>query len=564
MNNTVNVLLVEDNEEHALLLRKMLVSNGWAAEFQINRAGTLSEGLDRMRQRDIGLILLDLTLPDSHGFGTFARLHSEAFDIPIIVLSGEGDESLAIRTVKEGAQDYLVKGHVDAHALLRSMHYALERNRVQIELEKAHRDLEQRVAERTAELSTANKKLEEEVVERKRAEDALLESNQQLAEAVGKLRETQEHVIQRERLHALGRMASGIAHDFNNALAPVVGFSELLLLRPEVLSDREKTMSYLEMIHTAATDSAKVVARLRDFYRYREEADALAPLSLNDLIPQVISITQPKWKDQALGGGINIKIQTDLQKLPNIFGNPAELREMLTNIVFNSVDAITEGGTITFRTYVEGERAVVQVIDDGLGMTDAVRTRCIEPFFSTKEEHGTGLGLGIVYGIVRRHEGMIDIESELGKGTTVTIKLPLYKDEKSPEKPAETAAPERSLRILVVEDETLVREVLTIYLTEDNHEVETAENGREGLEKFKAGHFDIILSDRAMPEMNGDQLAAAVKKINPSMPVVLLTGFGDLMIGAGEQPEGVDLVVSKPFNLNSLRDALAKGMNAYR
>lgn len=557
--NTVNVLLVEDNGEHQRMLRQMLTQSQ-AAHFHLVNIETLAEAMQRAQLPGIHLILLDLTLPDSDGLDTFLKMQSAARDTPIVVLSGSNDEALAIETVQHGAQDYLVKGHVDHGALIRSLRYALERKRAQHELQRARDQLEHRVAERTVEIQRANEALHNEIAERKRAEEAVRTSNRQLAEALEKLRATQEHIIQRERLHALGRMASGIAHDFNNALAPILGFSELLLLRPDALSDLAKTRNYLEMIHSAAEESAKIVARLREFYRYREEAEVVAPVPLNDLIQQVITLTQPRWKDQALAEGINIRIRTDLQNIPTVSGNEAELREMISNLVFNAIDAISRDGTITFRTFAREDVAVLEIADTGTGMTEDVRRRCIEPFFSTKEERGTGLGLGIVYGIVRRHEGAIEIDSELNQGTTVTITLPLYKEADTARRPAEAARSERPLRILVVEDEPLVREVITVYLTEDAHEIETAVNGREGLEKFKAGQFDLVLTDRAMPEMNGDALAAEIKKIAPGQPVILLTGFGDLMSGAGERPAGVDMVVSKPFTLSVLRDAIAKGV----
>ena len=140
-----------------------------------------------------------------------------------------------------------------------------------------------------------------------------MQSNKRLAEALKELRETQQQIIQQERLHALGRMASGIAHDFNNALAPILGFSELLLIRPELLENRDKTKSYLQMINTAAKDSATVVGRLREFYRYREHAEVSLPVVLNDLVQQVILLTQPKWKDRA-GWRINVKIHTGFPK----------------------------------------------------------------------------------------------------------------------------------------------------------------------------------------------------------------------------------------------------------
>jgi len=251
-------------------------------------------------------------------------------------------------------------------------------------------------------------------------------------------------------------------------------------------------------------------------------------------------------------------MKTELENIPTIAGNETELREMLFNVVFNAIDAIPKQGTITFLTSMRGEDALLQVVDNGTGMTEEVRSRCMEPFFSTKDKHGTGQGLGIVYGIVRRHDGTITIESGPGKGTTVSITLPLYREATLAAPPEPDGVMERPLHLLVVEDEPLVREVIEVYLREDKHLVETAANGREGLEKYRAGIFDVVMTDRSMPEVNGDVLAAEIKKINPHQRVILLTGYGDLMTGAGEKPEGVDLIVSKPFTFSSLRAAMAK------
>jgi len=560
-NNDVNVLLIENDFQQAELLKKVMAKSS-DPHFNLTHRNTLTGGLQWLKANEVHLVLLDLGMPpESEGFETFEKARAAAPDVPIIILSGNDDEELAIHTVQHGAQDYLVKGHDDnPHWLTRSMQYAIERKRTQQELKAAYDELEKRVIERTSELSKTNSDLEREVSERSRAEEALLQTNKRLAETLDELRKTQQQIIQQERLHALGRMASGIAHDFNNSLAPILGFSELLLIRPGILDDREKAKSYLQMIHTAAKDSAKVVSRLRDFYRYREQEEISLPVVLSDLVQQVILLTQPKWKDQSLAKGINISIQTDFNNVPTISGNESELREMLTNIMLNAVDAIVEqgDGSVTFRTFQRGPMVALQIVDTGAGMSEEVRLRCMEPFFSTKNDRGTGLGLGIVYGIVRRHGGKIDIGSEIGTGTMITIMLPIHRDVVLPEPPPVPVSEKRQLSILVVEDEPLVREVISVYLNIDKHQVETAVNGLEGLEKFRAGIFDLVLTDRAMPQMNGDQLAAAIKKINPTKPVILLTGFGDLMLGAGEQPDGVDLVLSKPFTMNQLRDAVAR------
>ena len=556
-NEVVNVLLIEDNEEHVQFLRQLLATSDLTT-FELHTAGNITQGIERLQDSGIDLILLDLSLPDSDGLETFIRVLEAAPDLPLVVLSGINDVALAIETVQLGAQDYLVKGHVDNHLLIRSLQYAVERKRVQLQLKRVNDSLEMRVKERTAALIESNTKLQQEVVERRRAEEALLDSNRQLSSALGQLQATQREIIQRERMHALGRMANGIAHDFNNALAPILGFSELLLMKPETIEDSKKVKNYVEIIHSAAKDSAKVVARLREFYRYRDEAEVFTPVVLNDLVLQVISLTQPRWKDQALAAGVNIDIRTEMANVPTVPGNESELREMLVNLVFNAVDAIPKRGTITIRTEQQGRWVVVSVSDDGIGMSEEVKTRCLEPFFSTKDDQGTGLGLGSVYGIVRRHEGEIDIQSEAGRGTTISVSLPIEKAAKPPEAPKPRPAAGATLRILVVEDEPLVREVLSVYLAEDKHEVTVAENGRDGLEKYQAGTFDLVMTDRAMPEMNGDELAREIKKLNPQQPLLLLTGFGDLMSGSGEQPEGVDLVVSKPFTLTTLRNAIAK------
>jgi signal transduction histidine kinase/CheY-like chemotaxis protein len=378
------------------------------------------------------------------------------------------------------------------------------------------------------------------------------------------LHRTQRHIIEQERLNAVGKMASGLAHDFNNALVPISGYAEMLLEHPDILKDQAKATKYLTLIMTGVEDAASVVSRLREFYRKREEGETYRPLSLNQMVEQAVALTRPRWRDEALGSGRTILVEADMRPVPRILGSESELRELLTNLIFNAVDAMPEGGTIRIRTGLReaasGDappQVFLEVSDTGTGMTDEVRRRCLEPFFSTKGERGTGLGLPMVFGIVKRHRGTMDIESTVGKGTTFIVLLPADAS-RTREAPARAAAPIGPLRVLVVDDEPIARDVLTEYLTGDGHQVETAANGREGFDKFKGGDFSVVITDRAMPEMGGDQLAAMVKEQAPSTPVVLLTGFGDLMNAAGEKPDGVDLVVKKPIRLSTLREVLAK------
>lgn len=403
-------------------------------------------------------------------------------------------------------------------------------------------------------------------IERKWTEESLRETNRRLEHTLAELQRTQQQVIQQERLRALGTMASGIAHDFNNALAPILGYSELLLMRPDDLNDRERVRHYLKQINTAAQDAAHIVSRLREFYRHRDESEMFLPVHLHQIVEQAILLTQPRWRNQAQASDIPIHVQTDLRPVPPVMGNESDLREIITNLIFNAVDAMPSGGVITIRTYqwsgIEHPRTsthvVLEVSDTGIGMTEEVRRRCLEPFFTTKGERGTGMGLAMVYGIVQRHGGTMEIESALGRGTTITIRLPIQHECPVEREKGTTERPLHPLNVLVIEDEPLVCDTLTEYLIRDGHTFEVASNGLEGLQRFEIGKFDLVITDRAMPGMNGDHVAMAIKQMEPRVPVIMLTGFGDLMNSVGERPFGVDLVVSKPVTMTEMRQAIAQ------
>ncbi len=193
-------------------------------------------------------------------------------------------------------------------------------------------------------------------------------------------------------------------------------------------------------------------------------------------------------------------------------------------------------------------------------MIEEVRQRCLEPFFTTKGERGTGMGLPMVYGIVQRHEGTMEIESALGQGTTITIRLPMQHEHRVERGKSKTERQLHPLNVLVIEDEPLVCDIITEYLIRDGHTFEVASNGLEGLERFEINKFDLIITDRAMPAMSGDHVATAIKQMEPHVPIIMLTGFGDLMNSTGERPIGVDLIVSKPVTIAKLRQAISQVM----
>jgi CheY-like chemotaxis protein len=232
---------------------------------------------------------------------------------------------------------------------------------------------------------------------------------------------------------------------------------------------------------------------------------------------------------------------------------------VLTNLIFNAVEAMPRGGTIRFQTRRHGEFVRLAVTDSGTGMTEDTRRRCLEPFYTTKGEGGSGLGLAMSYGIIRRHGGTIAVESRLNRGTTFIIDLPIPNEPIVPTvRPVQKQV--RPLRVLVVDDHEGIREIVSAYLAEDRHVVETAASAREAMEKFHAGRFDLVITDRAMPEINGDELAAKIKRISPQKPIIMLTGFSDLMNDLGARADNVDVMVSKPARLDDLRKAIMEAM----
>ena len=403
------------------------------------------------------------------------------------------------------------------------------------------------------------------ITARKLMENQLLDSNQQLEKTLSELRQTQRQIVQHENLRVLGQMASGIAHDFNNSLAPIMGFSELLLKHPEKLADHEQVLKRLQIINTCASDAARIVRQMREFGNQHVGNGEFQPIDLNKLVRQTIERTQPRWKDQVQAAGQTIEITTDLLPVPLVYGEEYAIREMLTNLIFNAVEALPTGGTITLSTLVDGQSVALLINDNGAGLSVEVRQRIFEPFFTTKSPHGTGLGLALVHDIVQRHNGTVEVESNSGQGTTFKIRFPIESIKPTePSLPATAAALTRSVHVLVVDDEPLLCAIAEALLAGDGHTVETVANGTMALARLKTGKFDVVITDKAMPVMNGEHLAAAICQIVPELPIIMMTGFGDMMKVAGEMPPHIKAILCKPITQATLRTVLAKALPALK
>jgi PAS domain S-box-containing protein len=390
----------------------------------------------------------------------------------------------------------------------------------------------------------------------------------ELNQSYADLQRAQDELIRAEKLRALGQMSAGIAHDLNNMLAAILGQVELLRLRardPEV-------QDALRMLETAATDGAQVVRRLQDFARQRRRSP-LAPVNLADIVAESLEITRPRWRDELQRQGLVIDIQVRLDDIPLILGYGPEVREILTNLILNAVDAMAQGGTLTFAARAvatlaergaEGDLQAqlplleypawveLQVTDTGVGMSEEVRKRIFDPFFTTKGGRGTGLGLSVVYGIMERHGGRIAVSSTPGHGTTATLHFQTA--HAVPERGA-TPTPRSAVvrkRILLVDDDAMVRRTLASLLRAAGHAVTEAEGGAAGIALLEKDAIDLVLTDLGMPEVTGWDVASAARVRLPQVPVVLLTGWGEH--GAAETPAPglVDRVLGKPVRLEDL------------
>jgi CheY-like chemotaxis protein len=360
----------------------------------------------------------------------------------------------------------------------------------------------------------------------------------------------------------------------------VLAFAEMVLRKEPALTAGSR--KNLQHIKTAAEDIAHIVERMSEFYRRREQNKQLRLTNLNRLIEQVLELTRPRWQDMAQKQGIVIRVETDLnESLPELYANESELRETLTNLILNSVDAMPKGGTITvairghslnpeFFSQSAPSHIVMEVKDTGIGMDERTRQRCLEPFFSTKRDRGgTGLGLAMVYGMMERHEGTIEVESEPGKGTTMRLIFPVRQAPAAGDTSQTPVGVKCPLRVLCIDDEPLLRELLKEVLEFEQHQVTTADGGQAGLDAFRAATdrgepFDAVVTDLGMPHVDGRKVARTIKADSPSTPVIMLTGWGTMLNEQGDLPMNVDAILSKPPRPAELHETLVQVVKKHR
>jgi signal transduction histidine kinase/HAMP domain-containing protein len=369
------------------------------------------------------------------------------------------------------------------------------------------------------------------------------------------LREAHEQLVRSEKLRAVGEIAAGVAHNFNNVLGGILARVQLL----ELTTDPAEIRRGLGIIERAALDGAGIVRRLQDSARL-QAATRLTPVAPNQVVRDALELTRPRWKDAAELRGKPIVVDTTLSEVPTILGDPVGLREVVTNIILNAVEAMPDGGRLLVQTSAWAGWVTLTFSDTGTGMSEDVRRRMFDPFFTTKGSGGTGLGMSVSYAIVKRLGGEILVESAVGQGTTVRLRLPAgTTSDASPPASAPSPSASACCRILVVDDDAYVREVLREVLASLGHRVEVVDSGQQALERFTPEAFDLVITDLGM-ELSGREVARAVKARSPNTPVILVTGWAAGLNMAELRKGGVDLLLGKPFQVSEVREVVAKAM----
>ncbi len=412
----------------------------------------------------------------------------------------------------------------------------------------AYGDVEREVLEQLAGQIAA-------AVENSRLFIQISERENELSKAYSELKAAHDLMIQSANLRALGEMASGVAHDFNNMLSVILGRAQLALGNakdPRMVRD-------LRIIEQSAVDGAKTVRRLQDFARVRVDRE-FEVLDLHEVVRDALQMVEPRRLERQAVDRIAIDISAEMGKAIPIEGDSTELREVLTNIIFNAMDAMPHGGKITVKSKLENNCVVLSITDTGMGIPEEIKGRLFDPFFTTKSAGGLGMGLSVAYGIISRHGGSINVDSSVGKGATFYIKLPVAvstgKRLLLPEEPTSI----KRATILLIEDDPQTNEVLRLMLERLGHQVEWFTNAKEALETFNKGKsdYDIVVTDMGMQEMSGRDVARRIKEMRPETSVILITGWGTQFNPTELRRVGIDGIISKPFTKEALSAKLTE------
>jgi len=376
-----------------------------------------------------------------------------------------------------------------------------------------------------------------------------------IAEAHKNYEAQREQDIHAQKMAALGELSFGVAHNVNNTLTGILGRAQLLLRN---CNDPAKLETGIEMIIKSAEDGAHIIRRIQDFARQRPSRE-FETIAIADLLKDACEMTRPRWESRSEFSPIRFVLHADSKAY--VKGDPVELREVLVNMVYNAVDAMPSGGEIRVSIKESLDRVLICIGDTGTGMTPDVKQRLFDPFFTTKGKAGTGMGLAVSFGIIRRHDGSIDVESEQGRGTTFRISLPKVAPATTLNHDNVVALSndlkgDHKVRVLVVDDEEHVRDVLIEALEAEGLEVLSAQSGDIALSLFDQhqGKIDAVFTDIGMPDMSGWELVTEIRQRSKTVPLAIVSGWADAISVDKKTEVRANWIIAKPFDINMICD----------
>jgi signal transduction histidine kinase len=515
------VLNVDDQDAERYIKTRDLKQNG----FEVLEAKTGAEALRLIEHFRPPVVLLDVQLPDISGYEVCAFIKQKWPEVMVLQTSATFTTSEhRARGLQGGADAYLVQP-AEPLELTAAINALLRLHRMEAQQRAMNATLEQRVQDRVRDLAEANARLKAEMVQRKKAEAALLQS---------------------QKMEAVGQLTGGLAHDFNNLLTAVIGSVDLIKAR----ATDARIIRWAENAANAAHRGSKLTSQLLAFSRTQQLATV--PVDINALIDNMRDLL-----NQSLGASVTV--ETRLQPdLPPALADANQLELAILNLAINSRDAMPSGGTLTIATSLDGEFqnvVVVSVIDTGTGMSEQVAAKAFDPFFTTKPPgKGTGLGLAQVYGIVRQLGGEVTLQSKVGEGTTIELRLMRSTVEASRSEAATAAMSRGNEKLLIVDDDPDVRDIMTSVLTDLGYVVEEASQGDAAVGLLAAFSPDLLIIDFAMPGLNGAEVAAAARMSNPDIRILFVSGFADTR--KLEAAVGKASLLRKPFRPAELATAV--------
>jgi len=364
----------------------------------------------------------------------------------------------------------------------------------------------------------------------------------------------EKDLVNMEKFHVLGEMSGGVIHDINNILTMIIGYIEIASKKDYKHRECIVCKKIIDKIKQAALDGSQIVKRIWNFTHLSKEQHC-EPIDMNEIVDEVMELLRPKWDNNYLAREINLNVVKKLNPIPPVTGNSAELREVLSNIIINSIEAMPCGGRIIINTSLDNEYVIVSVSDTGTGMSEETKLNIFKPFFTTKDK-GTGLGMYVSQSIAKKFCGDIMFESKEGGGTIFKVSLPALK-EKEAKKPRVTlsATGTKKFNFLIIDDEINICEILNEFLTTEGHAVNYAQNGEEGLRLFETHFQDIIITDLNIPEMSGLEIARRIKEKSPKTLIIMLTGE-NISTEKINKEELIDYFLYKPIDFQKLSQVI--------